>query len=164
MNRLRAVFVVYRSGLVGLYWKLYKHTVSSMKVRVVELLRFGIPRPRDEVRAAVPIVGELSMAKALTYESPTILNLLVPTGYGEGRTGIVTPLLHPSLGGFSATGMTIRGVQRVTRAGVMGEYSQAWWIRWSDASEPYSHYHQHPESARMLYDPPMQAPPRPLEA
>lgn len=112
-------------------------------------MRLGVPRPKEEARAADPLVGDLIVYTVVGYNSPRMAGLRAPSGYGDVRVDLINPLFAPWIAATSADGMTIKGTQRVSRGDVSAEYAQAWWIRFAPADAPWSSPYEHPQCGRL---------------
>lgn len=127
-----------------------------MLANVIELLRFGHRRSREELAAALPITGHLLTAVVDNrFQAQLLANGTGTGSYRASRIAILNPLLQVQLEKVSQDGFALRGTQRVFRHGEMYEFMQIWWAvphpTTSDdpeTSDPFTH----PECSKLLQE------------
>lgn len=120
-----------------------------MLVDVVQLRRLGERRSREEVHAAVPHRGILSLTPGRPghhagQKDAPLLAGLTPV---EGCTWLIPPLDHARVSLIRAGRMIIVGVEEEDRGrGNVQRYRQAWWVRPVGGTRPPSTAVRRPSS------------------
>lgn len=100
-----------------------------MLVEMVRLRRSGAKLKHDEVRAATPIRGELSV---YVHRGAVLASMLVDNHHADE----IPPLEAPRITRMKGSSFLLVGVERVHHRQETEHYPQAWWYRLPAEPEP----------------------------
>ena len=100
-----------------------------MLVDVVPLRTEGKKRPAEEVKAATPIRGHISI-EPYTREGQIIQAAQLKMGTSPGAMTLLPLLDHVTIRRWQGADVILQGTEFVRRSGKPGEtLPQAWWVR-----------------------------------